>query len=277
MSLSHQALFWTYSVSGYPPCLVYLTKICCVSCTVSIMANPQDDSDQEDLFASPSTAKAPKTQLVERPKTPSNNHSRYEDHEDAREAGLQRELEGVRNINELIEGVIGTLERAKGNMQTVSNTVNTASTLLNTWTRILSQTEHNQRLLLNPSWKGASQDLADIESEAAARAAAAERRAAEEERRRAEVRRRAEEQRQRETATGSSSTGPVRGRVSTRGVRGTTRATARGRGIGTTRPTSGLGTGPSADTTSSSLSSTRGNSKIGRAFLRAGSRGARGS
>ncbi|KAI1166158.1 DASH complex subunit Duo1-domain-containing protein [Nemania serpens] len=150
------------------------------------MANPQDDSDQEDLFASPSTAKAPKTQLVERPKTPSNNHSRYEDHEDAREAGLQRELEGVRNINELIEGVIGTLERAKGNMQTVSNTVNTASTLLNTWTRILSQTEHNQRLLLNPSWKGASQDLADIESEAAARAAAAERRAAEEERRRAE-------------------------------------------------------------------------------------------
>ncbi|KAI1118352.1 hypothetical protein F5Y14DRAFT_260394 [Nemania sp. NC0429] len=241
------------------------------------MANHQDDSDHEDLFASPSNTKAPKTQLVDRPKTPSNHHSHYEDHEDARNAGLQRELEGVRNINELIEGVIGTLERAKGNMQTVSNTVNTASTLLNTWTRILSQTEHNQRLLLNPSWKGASQDLADMESEAAAKAAAAERRAAEEERRRAEIRRRAEEQRQREAATGPSSAGPGRGRVSTRGVRGTTRGAARGRGIGTTRPTSGLGTRPSADTTSSSISSTRGASKIGRAFLRAGSRGARGS
>lgn len=81
------------------------------------MANHQDDSDHEDLFASPSNAKAPKTQLAERPKTPSNNPSRYDDHEDVREAGLQRELEGVRNINELIEGVIGTLERAKGNMQ----------------------------------------------------------------------------------------------------------------------------------------------------------------
>ncbi|KAI0187534.1 DASH complex subunit Duo1-domain-containing protein [Xylaria flabelliformis] len=242
-----------------------------------MMAN-YEDSDHEDLLASPSDTKAPKTKQLDRPKTPSNPHSHYEDPEDAREAALHRELEGVRNINELIEGVIGTLERAKGNMQTVSNTVTTASTLLNTWTRILSQTEHNQRLLLNPSWKGASQDLADMESEAAAKAAAAERRAAEEERRRAEVRRRAEEQqRQREAAgSASGSTSTTRGRVSTRGVRGTTRATARGRGIGTTRPTSGIGTGPS-DTTSSSISSTRGNSKIGRAFLRAGSRGARGS
>ncbi|KAI8950375.1 DASH complex subunit Duo1-domain-containing protein [Xylaria longipes] len=154
------------------------------------MANYQEDSDHEDLPPSPSDTKAPKTQQPDRPKTPSNQHNRYEDPDDARETALQRELEGVRNINELIEGVVGTLERAKGNMQTVSNTVTTASTLLNTWTRILSQTEHNQRLLLNPSWKGASQDLADMESEAAAKAAAAERRAAEEERRRAEVRRR---------------------------------------------------------------------------------------
>ncbi|KAI1758186.1 DASH complex subunit Duo1-domain-containing protein [Xylaria castorea] len=178
------------------------------------MANYREDSDHEDLLASPSNSKAPKIQQPDRPKTPSNQQNRYEDPEDAREAALQRELEGVRNINELIEGVVGTLERAKGNMQTVSNTVTTASTLLNTWTRILSQTEHNQRLLLNPSWKGASQDLADMESEAATKAAAAERRAAEEERRRAEVRRRAEEQqRQREAAgSASSSTSTTRGR-----------------------------------------------------------------
>ncbi|KAI0408327.1 hypothetical protein F4802DRAFT_407353 [Xylaria palmicola] len=241
------------------------------------MAEHLSDSD-EDLLASPADTKAPKTQQPDRPKTPSNQHSRYENPQDVREAALQRELEGVRNINELIEGVIGTLERAKGNMQTVSNTVNTASTLLNTWTRILSQTEHNQRLLLNPSWNGATRDLADMESEAAAKAAAAERRAAEEERRRAEVRRRAEEQRQREvTAASSSGSAPTRGRVSTRGVRGTTRATARGRGAGTSRPTSGIGTGSPGDTTSSSVSSARGTSKIGRAFLRAGSRGARGS
>lgn len=35
---------------------------------------------------------------------------------ETREAALQRELEGVRKINQVIEGVIGTLERAKGNM-----------------------------------------------------------------------------------------------------------------------------------------------------------------
>ncbi len=74
-----------------------------------------DESDHEDLFASPS--KKPPAKEHERPKTPSNNqNNRYDDSEDAREVALQRELEGVRNINELIEGVIGTLERAKGNM-----------------------------------------------------------------------------------------------------------------------------------------------------------------
>ncbi|KAI1411133.1 DASH complex subunit Duo1-domain-containing protein [Hypoxylon sp. FL1857] len=160
------------------------------------------ESDHEDLFASHSRSHTPKEQPP-RSTTPLNPPptNRYDDSEEAREANLRRELEGVRNINELIEGVIGTLERAKGNMHTVSNTVNTASTLLNTWTRILSQTEHNQRLILNPNWKGASQDLADMEAEALQKQREAERRAAEEERRRAEARRKQEEEaRQREAA-----------------------------------------------------------------------------
>ena len=81
------------------------------------------DPDHEDLFASPSKklsgkeAERPKTPKT--PKTPTTNQpgtARYDDREDAREAVLRRELEGVRNINELIEGVIGTLGRAKGNM-----------------------------------------------------------------------------------------------------------------------------------------------------------------
>jgi hypothetical protein len=38
------------------------------------------------------------------------------DAEHAREEALQKELEGVRSINEVIEGVISSLERAKGNM-----------------------------------------------------------------------------------------------------------------------------------------------------------------
>ena len=61
-------------------------------------------------------------------------------------------------------------------LQSVNQTVNSASTLLNTWTRILSQTEHNQRLILNHAWQGASQDRADQEQEAYARQQAAEQR-----------------------------------------------------------------------------------------------------
>lgn len=74
-----------------------------------IMADEFDDSYQDDSFVSPSTP-APG-----RPKAPSNQNSRF-DTDEAREAALRKELEGVRKINEVIEGVIGTLERAKGNM-----------------------------------------------------------------------------------------------------------------------------------------------------------------
>ncbi|GAO16308.1 hypothetical protein UVI_02016950 [Ustilaginoidea virens] len=76
----------------------------------------------------------------------------------------------------------------------VVNTVANASNLLNTWTRILSQTEHNQRLLLHPGWKGMTEDLAEQEAEALEKKRAAERKAAEEEQRREELRRRREEE-----------------------------------------------------------------------------------
>jgi hypothetical protein len=74
------------------------------------------DTDTDDLFTSPSRV------ATKAPKTPSkssenqrNAESRY-DAEQVRDAALQKELEGVRNINEVIEGVISSLETAKGNM-----------------------------------------------------------------------------------------------------------------------------------------------------------------
>lgn len=89
------------------------------------MANPDlgkldlsDTDDTEDLFASPSRAASQSTSKPSVLDTPSAQHPsevRY-DAEQAREAALQRELEGVRNINEVIEGVVGSLEKAKGNM-----------------------------------------------------------------------------------------------------------------------------------------------------------------
>ncbi|CAI6340105.1 unnamed protein product [Periconia digitata] len=171
--------------------------------------------------------------------------------EEAREAALRRELESVRNVNKVIEGVVESLEKAKNNMDTVSHTVHNASTLLQTWTRILSQTEHNQRLILNPQWQGATQDLADIQDEEAQRQHAAERRAAEEERRKEAAARKAEEDRRKaEAASKTGTRGRGRGSVRTRGVPssgyGVSRQTGQGvnrSGSTRGRPASGIGRG----------------------------------
>lgn len=104
-------------------------------------------------------------------------------------------------------------------VQTVSRTVHNASTLLQTWTRILSQTEHNQRLILNPQWQGASQDLVDIQNEDIQRQQAAQRREAEEQARREAAARRADEERRKVEASASGSTrGRPRGGLRTRGA-----------------------------------------------------------
>ncbi len=84
------------------------------------------DSDAEDLFASPS-AKGKKPECSGKDEAPQasgsqtasksrNGESRY-DSEDAREASLRRELDSVRSINQVMEGVLESLDRAKGNME----------------------------------------------------------------------------------------------------------------------------------------------------------------
>ncbi|KAF2764952.1 hypothetical protein EJ03DRAFT_255440, partial [Teratosphaeria nubilosa] len=114
-----------------------------------------------------------------------------------REARLKAELERVREVNKVIGNVNASLTKAKENMGTVQQTVDNASTLLATWTRILSQTEHNQRLILNPRWQGATQDLEDAENEELRRQQEVERRAMEEQRRKEEAQRKAEEEERR--------------------------------------------------------------------------------
>ena len=78
-----------------------------------------DSSDPEDLFASPSkgskSQKSSKPTGTNAPLQRSTGESKY-DAEAAREASLQKELESVRSINEVIEGVVSSLECAKGNM-----------------------------------------------------------------------------------------------------------------------------------------------------------------
>ncbi|KAK7192751.1 hypothetical protein DPSP01_006828 [Paraphaeosphaeria sporulosa] len=139
--------------------------------------------------------------------------------QEEREAALRKELESVRNVNKVIEGVVESLQKAKSNMDTVSRTVTNASTLLQTWTRILSQTEHNQRLILNPQWQGATQDLVDLQEEEVHKQQAAERRAAEEQARREAAQRKAEEAQRKAEATAKPTTrGRGRGGVRPRGA-----------------------------------------------------------
>lgn len=198
--------------------------------------------DEEDIFASPqnhaSTADDPS---ATKPARSENRH----DAQEARDARLQAELERVREVNRVIEGVTASLEKAKANMGTVHQTVKNASTLLATWTRILGQTEHNQRLILNPQWQGATQDLEELENEEIRRQAEAERRAVEEQRRREEAQRKAEEEERKRAAAAAAA--PTRGVSRARSTRGvpssstTSRYTAAGTSVGR-----GRGTIPSA-------------------------------
>jgi hypothetical protein len=82
--------------------------------------------DPDDLFASPSRTKKKPAQVKstalhnQDPPTPNPRDHPLDsvlDSEEGREAALRRELAGIRSINEVIEGVVESLERAKGNME----------------------------------------------------------------------------------------------------------------------------------------------------------------
>lgn len=74
-----------------------------------------DELDPSEIFSSPIKHSVFPAQPVT-PKTPATSNQKEKepfDAEELRDVQLRRELEGVRNINEVIEGVIGTLERAR--------------------------------------------------------------------------------------------------------------------------------------------------------------------
>jgi hypothetical protein len=220
-----------------------------------------DDVD-EDLWGSP-------TKKPHSPKQSTIHHDvprqkpAYSDPQ-AKDAALRAELASVRSVNEAIEGVIESLTKAKASMATVNTTVSSASQLLQTWTRILSQTEHNQRLILSPNWGGASQDIADAEQETYAKQREAERREEEEQERRATAARKAEEDERRrmvnESAIGTKVTRTTSTRGRGRGTRaggaaasgyvaagnssiGNSSSIGRGASTNTRRPASGIGRG----------------------------------
>lgn len=89
-------------------------------------AEDQSETDIDALFASPSqAARAASTSKTEDANgsrtgyqtTSSRPEASRFDADEAHQASLRAELEGVRNINRAIEGVVSSLERAKQNME----------------------------------------------------------------------------------------------------------------------------------------------------------------
>ncbi|KAL8904302.1 MAG: hypothetical protein Q9207_003366 [Kuettlingeria erythrocarpa] len=215
-------------------------------------------NDTDAFFASPSRLAGPKLDDAYHPSQATKQQSRRLEEqevndEEARRVALRRELAGIRNINHVIEGVIDGLERAGGNMNTISRTVADASALLSTWTRILSQTEYNQRMILDPSWRGAGQDIADVENEIVLKQQEKERRELEEvQKREARTRRLEEDERKMAESAGAKTLrgGRWRGRATSRAgaagrVSSQASLTAPSKHAGVARAGSVIGRGPS--------------------------------
>lgn len=120
-----------------------------------------EEEGSSDLFASPSEQPRRRQALKESPTDEKDAPRSEETHEE----NLQRELASLRSLNTVISGITASLHKARENTTIVAATVDNASSLLATWTRILSQTEHNQRLILDPAWQGATHDISELESE----------------------------------------------------------------------------------------------------------------
>lgn len=75
------------------------------------------DSDEDALFDTPAAKKNKKqTQDADADAGKARKESHYTT-EEAREANLRRELESIRNVNKVIEGVVESLQKAKDNME----------------------------------------------------------------------------------------------------------------------------------------------------------------
>lgn len=83
------------------------------------------DEDTEDLWDSPSKRGTRQTfkqrsseeHVTPEPRPTQDNVDNVFEREEAREAALHNELRSVRNINEVLEGLLDSIDRAKGNME----------------------------------------------------------------------------------------------------------------------------------------------------------------
>lgn len=79
------------------------------------------DEDTEELWNSPSQRRTKQVNYEKPAPSGERTHNRETnpplDGEDARGIALRNELQTVRNVNQAIEGILESLERARGNME----------------------------------------------------------------------------------------------------------------------------------------------------------------
>lgn len=79
---------------------------------------------------------------------------------------LEREFNQVRQVNQVLEGVIESLNITETNLETVLTATQNADRLLSNWISILSQTHHTRSLLLDSDhWSGLTNDIEQQERE----------------------------------------------------------------------------------------------------------------
>lgn len=91
------------------------------------------DSDSDALFDTPAARKSTKKSHDTGDGAQSATARAKESHyttEEAREAALGRELESIRNVNKVIEGVVESLQKAKDNMEVGHLNYSTCSLLI---------------------------------------------------------------------------------------------------------------------------------------------------
>ncbi|KAK9465816.1 DASH complex subunit Duo1-domain-containing protein [Lipomyces arxii] len=86
------------------------------------------------------------------------SHSEHTSSANAREERLLQELDQIRSVNETITAVLDSISVAESNLEKVVATTKNVDSLMSLWIRILSQTEHTQRVIFDPKWEGSSKD-----------------------------------------------------------------------------------------------------------------------
>ncbi|CCX32214.1 DASH complex subunit Duo1-domain-containing protein [Pyronema domesticum] len=157
---------------------------------------------------------------------------------DAREEALKEEIRRVREVNDVIETLVNSMEISQGNMQHIHHTILNANSLLSIWQSTLSQTEHTQRILQSESWHGSTSEAEELAAEAAARQLNIQRRL--------EAAREKGAQREREVAAEEARRAVVEAQKAVAGARGrgtgTRRGATRGAAAAATRTGSVYGT-----------------------------------